>query len=343
MVKTTLDLKRMIWIWSILVPCLFLQLSNTLYAQFSSPAGRPGSTAIHKDSAVFVGWATECAVRRAYIDISRPSLGYASAGDCNDAIGKAGEGGTLSLGDGGYAILGFDPPIANGPGWDFAVFENAFDDYFLELAFVEVSSDGRHFVRFPNTSLTRTDTQISAFGTLEAEKIHNLAGKYRVFYGVPFDLDTLKGSPGLDVNRITHVRVVDVVGSIDTLFASFDTHGNIINDPWPTPFPTGGFDLDAIGVIHQAAAPESGLRAGIRPSPASQGSRIMIQSPKEGSVVMSLFHPAGQLIYRETIPIPRAGMHTVSFPRLRIADGFYLLHVSDGKQHYSKKFIYLNQ
>jgi hypothetical protein len=29
-----------------------------------------------------------------------------------------------------------------------------------------------------------------------------------------------------------------------------DSQGNIINDPYPTPFESGGFDLDAIGVIH---------------------------------------------------------------------------------------------
>jgi hypothetical protein len=34
-------------------------------------------------------------------------------------------------------------------------------------------------------------------------------------------------------------------------YASCDSQGHQINDPWPTPFPTGGFDLDAVGVIHQ--------------------------------------------------------------------------------------------
>ena len=36
------------------------------------------------------------------------------------------------VGDGGSAILTFDTPIANGPGFDFAVFENGFSDTFLE-------------------------------------------------------------------------------------------------------------------------------------------------------------------------------------------------------------------
>ncbi|MEZ4549679.1 MAG: hypothetical protein R2874_04140 [Desulfobacterales bacterium] len=49
------------------------------------------------------------------------------------------------LGRGGSIILTFDPPVENGEGWDFAVFENSFNDFNLELAFVEVSSNGTDF------------------------------------------------------------------------------------------------------------------------------------------------------------------------------------------------------
>jgi hypothetical protein len=34
-------------------------------------------------------------------------------------------------------------------------------------------------------------------------------------------------------------------------YASYDSQGHQINDPWPTNFPTGGFDLDAVGVINE--------------------------------------------------------------------------------------------
>jgi hypothetical protein len=47
------------------------------------------------------------------------------------------------------------------------------------------------------------------------------------------------------------VRIVDVVGSIDPAYARYDSQGNAINDLFPTPFNSGGFDLDAVGVIHQ--------------------------------------------------------------------------------------------
>jgi hypothetical protein len=34
------------------------------------------------------------------------------------------------------------------------------------------------------------------------------------------------------------------------LYGSKDIDNHLINDPFPTPYPSSGFDLDAIGVIH---------------------------------------------------------------------------------------------
>ncbi len=221
------------------------------FAQFPPPAGQAGSTAIYKDSSVIVGWATGCKIIRGWQNIADTTLGKVDAGDSSMATGAAGTNGVVSLGDGGVAILSFDHPIINGNSWDFAVFENSFSDNFLELAFVEVSSDGVNFFRFPSTSLTDTNIQIASFGELDATKINNLAGKYRVFYGTPFDLQELAGISLLDINNITHVKIIDVVGSIDNDYATYDALNHKINDPWPTPFSTSGFDLDAVGVINQ--------------------------------------------------------------------------------------------
>lgn len=230
-------------------------------AQFPPPAGQPGSTAIFKDSSVIVGWATGCTVHRGLINISDSAIVYdgknrASYGSDTSALNKADES-PVSLGDGGYAIVTFDKPITNGPGFDFAVFENGLNDSFLELAFVEVSSDGVNFFRFPSVSNTQATKQIPTFDAIDATKIDNLAGKYRISFGTPFDLEVLAGTPGLDINRITHVKITDVVGCIQPAFATYDSKGNIVNDPWPTPFNTGGFDLDAIGVLHFTNVPEN--------------------------------------------------------------------------------------
>jgi hypothetical protein len=156
----------------------------------------------------------------------------------------------VSLGDGGSATLTFASPIMNGPGFDFAIFENGFDVgapgsglAFLELAFVEVSTDGVRYVRFQSSDNVQDTLQFSNASGMDGSKLNNLAGKYIYDYGTPFDLDELKDSIGLDVNNINYVRVVDVVGSINAIYATHDSRGYIINDPYPTNFPSSGFDL----------------------------------------------------------------------------------------------------
>lgn len=234
--------------------CCLSLIQLLAVAQYPPAAGQPGSTAIHKDSSCFVGWATKCEIYRGYLNIADTTFeingsNRVSYGHPDDATGKASNT-VVSLGDKGYAILEFEYPVVNGEGWDFAVFENAFDDYFLELAFVEASSDGENFFRFPSVSLTQTEVQTGSFGQTDATKIHNLAGKYRVEYGTPFDLEEIADIDGLNINAITHIKIIDVCGSINPEYASYDSHGNIINGPWPTPFESGGFDLDAVGVIN---------------------------------------------------------------------------------------------
>ena len=193
-----------------------------------------------------MNWATTCFLSRGLQDISNSILGLASSGDSSMALGKAQNNGAVSLGDGGFAICTFPFLIADGPGYDFAVFENSFDDSFLELAFVEVSSDGINFYRFSSHSKTDTINQTSTFGLTDATKLNNLAGKYRGGFGTPFDLSELYKKQGLNIQAITHIKIKDVVGSLQKPYATFDSFNNKINDPWPTPFPSSGFDLDAI-------------------------------------------------------------------------------------------------
>lgn len=280
-------------------------LTQLLSAQTYPPAvGQVGSTAMHKDSSAFINWASVCEVIRGLQDISTPALGSATVGDETMATGKAQTNAVLSLGDGGIATCTFLKPIANGPGADFAVFENGFDDLFLELAFVEVSSDGVNFVRFPAHSLTSTANQTSSFGSTNATDINNLAGKYRGGYGTPFDLQELIAAPNLNVNVVTHVRIIDVVGSINDLYATKDSYGNKINDPWPTAFPSGGFDLDAIGVIHEnttSSIQENSLAESIQifPNPVKQGDVIQLNSMKT-VLGFELFDYSGACLMSDT-------------------------------------------
>jgi hypothetical protein len=164
--------------------------TSICFAQFPGAAGTSGSTAIFKDSSIFTNWGITCSVQRGLQQIDDLSLGYVTTGDSSMATGHADGVQVVSLGDGGSAIVGFEKPIKNGPGFDFAVFENGFIDEFLELAFVEVSSDGVNFFRFKATSNTQTDVQMGPFDyNADATLINNLAGKYRAMYGTPFDLE----------------------------------------------------------------------------------------------------------------------------------------------------------
>ncbi len=233
---------------------IFFLLINfsLLKAQFPGPPSTLGTTAMHKDSSVFLSWATGCVITRGYQNIANTSSGNTNSGIDTNGTKKAGSNPVVSLGDGGIAILTFQNPIVDGIGFDFAVFENSFSDNFLELAFVEVSSDGINYFRFQPTSNTQTLIQIGPFdNTGDPTKINNLAGKYRNFFGTPFDLQELRDKAGLDLNNITHVKIIDVVGCVNPPYATYDQNNQPINDPYPTEFGGGGFDLDAIGVINQ--------------------------------------------------------------------------------------------
>ena len=230
---------------------LVVSITDVLHAQFAPAAGKPGSTAIKADSSCFVGWAVDCAVQRGLRQINLPDSGFATVGDAANATGNALSKGVVSLGDGGAAVLTFDPPIRDGAGYDFAVFENAFNDSFLELAHVEVSTDSVRWARLPSVSESPIFQQTGSFGATLPTRIHNLAGKYRLPYGTPFDLNDIAHLSYINPENVRYVRIVDVVGSIDSTWGSRDSKGNLINDPFPTNFASSGFDLDAVGVIHQ--------------------------------------------------------------------------------------------
>lgn len=270
---------------------------SCILGQYAAPAGMPGTSAIHKDSSVFKSWAKHSQIFRGPMDISDPSLGYPSIGDSSSCLGKS-NGMLVSLGDGGEAILSFELPIFNGPSWDFAVFENSFVNDFLELAFVEVSSDGQNFFRFPASSLTQDSSQIGSFGTIDARKVNNLAGKYEANYGTPFDLEELANIPGLDLQNISHIKIIDVIGSLNPLYASSDTAGNFINDPWPTPFPSSGFDLESVGVIHSKGFGIQELQSNfeIYPNPALDFIHLKSHDPNLNIEGIEVLNSMGQVI-----------------------------------------------
>jgi hypothetical protein len=223
---------------------------------FAPAAGQPGSTAISKDDPSIVAWAT------GWQDYN-PAPGVDLAWQTPEkALGKAvGDSyDIVTLGDQGTITLTFDGYIQDGAGFDFVIFENSFGDSFLELGFVEVSSNGTDYFRFNAYSLT--PSPVGAFGTVDPTNIDGLAGKYKQGWGTPFDL-ALLADTSLDLDHIQYVRIVDIKGD----GTEFDNYPVAYGGPHPIydPYKTvgsPGFDLDAIGVINFAAAvPEPGTSA----------------------------------------------------------------------------------
>ena len=216
-------------------------------------------------------WADAVAAYAPGPNVSNQFLVAAKAlGPAEESDGFNGSTNVVSLGDGGQITLTFPVPLTDGPGADFAVFENAFSEDFLEFAFVEVSSDGTNFVRFPcHTLSTNPVDAYAATGWTESAAIGGLAGKHTQGLGTPFDLRSLAGAPGLDLRRVTHVRIVDIPGDGSVT----DSYGNAIFDPFPT-FGSGGFDLDAVGVLNPLVEISTDPDA---PAPALPGYTAVLQ------------------------------------------------------------------
>lgn len=312
-------------------------LPISLHAQFDGIVGTEGCKAIHCDDSRIIDWATSCQVIRGLQNIANPQGSYASYGTENDAIGKVEDGNTMdvvSLGDSGIAILTFQTPIVNGDGYDFIVFENSFSDDALELAFVEVSSDGVHYFRFPATSNTPVDKQISTFGTIDdVTKINNLAGKYRVGWGTPFDLEELEDNENLNKDNIQYVKIIDVVGTIDPQYATFDVHGNMVNDPYPTNFASGGFDLAGIGVINNKNSVSvfnyNELVVSIYPNPC----RNFIYIHANGCN-LSIYNSLGQKLHQQQLT-----ENTSKIDMSKYREGIYFIHLQNNKAKKCIKII----
>jgi hypothetical protein len=185
-----------------------------------------------------------------------PALGaFPPLGDPAAALGVA-DGALVTLGGGGSITVSFLDPIADAPGVDLRVYENPlvlpdFGGNYVDLGFVEVSSNGTDFARFPATSQVTEPT--GAFGLIDPALVSGFAG---VNPFDVFDLSDLLGLPAVtsgavDLGAIRFVRIVDVVGDGGTP----DSLGNPIYDPYPSQG-NAGVDLDAI-----AAVPEPGSLA----------------------------------------------------------------------------------
>ena len=200
--------------------------------------------------------------------VANHTNGNAGGGIFNPANALGAPGGATSvhsLGIGGDLTLAFTPPIVDRPGADLIVGENPFRlagawwQTFAEVAFVEVSSNGVDFVRFP-ARYFGAPASPGAFGTVPVGAYQNLAGQTPVLADAPgadardvveaggdaFDLGDLVTQPlvvngTVDLQAIGYVRLVDVVNG-----SSLDALGTTIFDAG-----SGSADIDHVTAIHQ--------------------------------------------------------------------------------------------
>jgi hypothetical protein len=172
-----------------------------------------------------------------------------------------------SLGTGGSLTLGFGVTLTDGPGADFTVFENGFYDLglsgvFAETAFVEVSSNGVDFARFPVVYDGPTGP-LPPFGTTAVGTFRGLTGGLAVLANVDtntlsvvdptlsggecFDLADLANDPlvlsgMVDLAAIDYVRLVDLVEGVNV-----DAFGMTI---WDNGGSASSADVDSVSVLN---------------------------------------------------------------------------------------------
>lgn len=168
-----------------------------------------------------------------------------------------------TLGVGGSLTLGFDVVIADGPGADLVLFENGFvaGGVYSEVAYVEVSTNGVDFARFPSryagpsSGLPGFTAPWGTYGGLvgAVPVLTNVATNTidpfdpTVGGGDGFDLATLATDPLvvgglLDLANVNYVRIVDVPHATGT-----DAVGNVI---WDNSGATGSADVDAVAIVN---------------------------------------------------------------------------------------------
>ncbi|MGC4119770.1 MAG: cell surface protein [Myxococcales bacterium] len=139
----------------------------------------------------------------------------------------------LSLGEGGEIVLGFGSlEIVDGAGPDFIVFENPFGGW-IETGIVAVSEDGASWSEFPCAAEDKAGGYPGCAGVRSVSMAPDGGFSFTdpaVAGGDPFDLAQL------GVARAKFVRIRD--SGKNTYRA-----------------PGGGFDLDAVSVIHSQATP----------------------------------------------------------------------------------------
>lgn len=244
---------------------VFMGCSNPTAPATRSTSGTPGVTyptgpvahgeGIRLGDPRLTGWAVTVHGAGHVAGAGAPSSGATASPSSATGAASGVSTDVLVLGEGGSVTLDMGRFIPYGQGAGFAVFENGFETaggLFAELAYVEVSSDGEHFARFP-VATTRT-TPVGEYEAVDPAQYSGFAGLHPAGTGTAFDLTELANHEAVtggsvNLNQIRYIRIVDVIGS-GTELDNSDPRLPIY-DPYPQDlsFGTAGFDLDGVGII----------------------------------------------------------------------------------------------
>jgi hypothetical protein len=211
----------------------------------------------------------------------------------------------VSLGKGGYIVLGFEFPIIDGPGVDFTVFENAFlfpGGIFDEWMTVSVSPDGESWLVFPYDTITgegMAGRTPAAGGVDHADPA--------VSGGDSFDLADL----GLDTVRYVRVDDATQYQGPDRLSA----------------------ELDAVIAVHTIPVGLTGLLPAHLQLQRS-GGQWDIRALQETEVRLMTIH--GQEVYRAVL----APQQPMIFSPSGLSAGVYIWAFFDRKGVYFQKWIH---
>ena len=139
------------------------------------------------------------------------------------------------------------------------------------------------------------------------------------------------------------MKIIDVIGSIDSNFCNYDQYLNKINDPFPTPFPSSGFDLDAVGVINQGPLNiilenSENILENFR---VINGMVVFdLKSVQKADFKVEIFDLSGKIIFQKNYKNNLEATQNIDIQSFK--NGIYLIKISTQSQSITQKFV-LNQ
>jgi hypothetical protein len=239
----------------------------------------------------------------------------------------------LGLGLGGVIVLRFDRPIADVPGMDFTVFENAFhytiggsQRTYAEPGVVGVSRDGESFIEYPFDSLT-----LAGCAGVTPTNGDRDPGDPAVSGGDSFDLASL----GID--SVRYIRIRDVTSMVKS---------NRSNPFWDMTL--NGFDLDAVVALRRdagAAAPleasnGAAFRAMLYPNPIASLATLQLTLDHPATVRAHLVDALGRDVRSIVEASLDAGEHRIAIDAAGVPNGVYMIAIDlDGRRRLTQRAV----